>query len=391
MSYIQRPLKPEVQDQLINVEPLHQIINEYRDKGDKDRRTPGAVMDALMEAGVHRIWVSKSFGGAHLSLPSGMALIESIARQDASVAWQMGVQGALSRLSDYLPESSARHIFQDHSRLIVGVVAPSGKAERVGGGFLLKGRWSFASGSAHADWLACAAVVTEKGQPVMTDAGPLTQMLFVPKKDYRLMDDWYTTGLRGTGSNSFEVNDVFVPDEFTIPGPDLLAPPPERPSRAFGIGYYDFGPFTSAPTTLGIAQDALESFREMAVSKVPLGGKTPLRQSHTVHEKIGYAWSLLLSSRLLIENAASHAIQDGYSGQRLSALIRLSASTTARNAKKIVDIVHTLSGATSVYEGDRLEKCFRDINTAVKHITLAPASIEMVGQFIMEEELLIRR
>ncbi|VEA70096.1 Flavin-dependent monooxygenase, oxygenase subunit HsaA [Serratia rubidaea] len=391
MSFIQRPLKPEYQDHRIDIEALQQIINEYRYKGDKDRRTPAVVMEALMEAGIHRIWVSRAFGGLQLSLSTGMALIEAIARQDASAAWQMGVQGALSRLSDYLPESSARHLFQNHSKLIVGVVAPSGKAERVDGGFIVNGSWSFASGSAYADWLACAAVVTEKGQAVMTETGPLTRMLFVPKKDYRLLDDWYTTGLRGTASNAFEIKDVFVPEEFTIAGSALLSPPPARPSRAFGIGYYDFGPFTSVPTTLGIAQDALDSFKEMAIAKVPLGGKTPLKRSHTVHEKIGYAWSLLLSSRLLIENAASQASQNGDSGEALSALIRLSASTIACNAKKVVDIVHTLSGATSVYEGNRIEKCFRDINTAVKHITLAPASIEMVGQFIMEEELLVRR
>lgn len=391
MSYIQRHLETENPEYYEKLEPVRSLINEYRELSEKQRKTPEIVIDALIEAGIHRMWVSKAFGGSQLSLKTGMAIIESIARLDASAAWQMGVQGALSRLSDYLPESTAKTLFQNHSRLVVGVVAPSGKAERTDGGFILNGRWAFASGSAHADWLACAAVVTENGREISTEKGLLTQMLFVPRSDYKLMDDWYTTGLRGTASNSFEVSKIFVPSEYTIAGPDLLAPPPERPSRAFAIGYYDFGPFTSAPTTLGIAQDALDSFRDMAISKVPLGGRTSLKKSHTVHEKIGFAYSLLLSSRLLMENAANFAMKDNKGSDYLSALIRLSAATTAENTKKIVDIVHTLSGATSAYEVSRLEHCFRDINTAVKHITLAPASIEMVGQFLMDEGLEIRR
>jgi len=391
MSYIRRSLNAENPEYLTRLESVRSLINEYREHSERQRKTPDIVIDALIEAGIHRMWVSKSFGGSQLSLKTGMAIIELIANLDASVAWQMGVQGALSRLSDYLPESSAKKIFQDHSRLIVGVVAPSGKAERTKDGFILNGRWAFASGSAHADWLACAAVVTENQQAIVTDKGQLTQMLFVPRSDYKLLDDWYTTGLRGTASNSFEVNNVFVPIEYTIAGQDLLLPPKERPSRAFAIGYYDFGPFTSAPTTLGIAQDALDSFCDMAISKIPLGGQTTMKKKNTVHEKIGRAYSLLLSSRLLIENAANYAMKDTKGSDNLSALIRLSASTTAANTKTIVDIVHTLSGASSVYESSRIEHCFRDINTAVKHITLAPASIEMVGQFLMDEGLEIRR
>lgn len=391
MNGIQRLLLSGSSEKLLELERVNALINQYREVSEKERKMHPDIIDALIDAGVHRMWVSRQFGGAQLSLQSGMSIIESIAKLDASAAWLMGVQGALGRLSDYLPEEIARKIFQDNKRLTVGVIAPSGRAERVEGGFILNGRWSFASGSTYANWLACAAVVTEKGQVVMTETGPVIQMLFVAKKDYRLFDDWYTTGLRGTASYSFEVNDVFVPKEYTLAGADLYSPPPARVSRAFAISYNDFGPFTSAPTTLGIAQDALDSFRNLAKAKIPLGGKATLVKSHTAHEKIGWAYSLILSSRLLIENAAQVVMNTEIKGDELSALIRLSASTVALNAKRIVDTLHTMSGATSVYEGDRLERCFRDINTAVKHITLAPASIEMVGQFIMEGQLQVRR
>ncbi|MCW2750064.1 MAG: acyl-CoA dehydrogenase [Aeromicrobium sp.] len=382
----------ETKEWLARVSSVTPLIKEYRKQADRERTTHPIVFEALRELGIPRMWVSREFGGGQVSLKTGSAVIQALARLDASVAWQMGVQGAIGRLSDYLPEPTARKLFADHTGLVVGGVNPTGRAEMVPGGYRLRGQWGFASGSAHADWLVCAAVVTANGEPRMTSGGRKTRMLFVPKSDCQMLDTWYTLGLRGTGSNHYEVDGVFVPEDFTVDGAAILQPPSDRPSRGYAIGYYDFGPFTSASTALGVAQDALDSFKELAFAKTPAAGTSTLAASHTTQEKLARAEMLVHSARLLLADAAEHASlygQDG--GDELSALIRLTTATVAENTSTAVTITYTLAGSSSLYATSRLERCFRDIHSVVKHITLSPSHFEMVGQYLLGGGLQMRR
>jgi alkylation response protein AidB-like acyl-CoA dehydrogenase len=388
----QAGVSPQTREWLARVDSLAPLVEKNREQGERERTSPSPVFDALRDAGIPRMWVSRDFGGGQVSLETGSAVIQQLARLDASVAWQMGVQGAIGRLSDYLPEPTARKLFRDNSSLVVGGVNPTGRAVPVAGGFMLSGTWGFASGSAGADWLVCAAVVTEDGRPRMTPQGPETRMLFLPKAECRMLDTWHTLGLRGTGSNHYEVGEVFVADDFTVAGPLMLRPPADRPSRAYPIGYYDFGPFTSSSTALGIALGAVEAFKELAGGKTPAAASTSLSRSHTVQEKVARADALLRSARLLLSDAAWHASTYGESGgDALSAVIRLTAATVAENATTAVNTVYQLAGTTSIYTTSPLERYFRDLHSAVKHITLSHSHFEMVGQYLLGGDLQMRR
>ncbi|MFG2316204.1 acyl-CoA dehydrogenase family protein [Streptomyces tendae] len=382
----------ETEEWLTRVEKLAPVIEEARQEADHSRVTSRTVFEALRDAGIPRMWVSTAFGGEQTSIETGSAVIQALAAIDASVAWQMGVQGAIGRLSDYLPEATSQRMFRDHDGLVVGGVNPSGHAEEVPGGYRLSGEWAFASGSAHADWLVCAAFVTENGEVRRTPRGPETRMLFVPRADAEIRDTWYTVGLRGTGSNHFTVNDVHVPEEFTVKGTDMLRPPARRDSRAYAIGYYDFGPFTSASTALGIAQDAIDSFKELAAAKTPTGASSTLAKSHVIQEKLARAEFDLYSARLLLNDTARQVTEQGETGgESLTALVRLTAATVAEKAAATVDAAYNLAGASSVYATSRLERCFRDVHSAVKHITLSSTHFEMVGQYLLGGELQMRR
>ncbi|MGQ4389054.1 acyl-CoA dehydrogenase family protein [Streptomyces sp. SAS_270] len=366
---------------LDRIDAVAPLIREHRDRAERDRVTPEAVVEALRDAGVHRMWVGRHFGGGQVSLATGSAVLQYLARLDASVAWQMGVQGAIGRLSDYLPEPAARTVFAEHDGLVVGNVHPTGRALRVPGGHRLTGTWAFASGSAHADWLVCAATVEDTDEPDSS-----TRLLFVPRSATRLLDTWHSVGLRGTGSTHFEVERAFVPDELTVDGAALLRPPSRRASRAYDIGYYDFGPFTSASTALGIAQDAVETFRGL-LSKAPSGGFGPVVQA-------GFARAEMRVRRagLLLADAAERTSvhgQDG--GEPLSALVKLTAATVAEDTTAAVDAVYDLAGSRAVYTSGRLERCFRDIHTAVKHITLSPTHFETVGRYLLTDGPVLHR
>ncbi|QIS21818.1 acyl-CoA dehydrogenase family protein [Nocardia terpenica] len=386
------PPSPEEREWVARVDRIADLIGEYREQGEQHRATPQPVFEALRDAGISRMWVSEDFGGGQVALTTGSAVIQALARLDASVAWQMGVQGAIGRLSDYLPEPTSRKLFQDNTYLVVGGVNPSGSAERVPGGFRLTGEWSFASGFAHAGWLVCAARVTEGGVAVQREAGPELRMLFVSRDDVEFLDTWRTIGLRGTGSNSYRVSDVFVPEEFTVDQADMLRPPSPRPSRGYPVGYYDFGPFTSASTALGIARDAVDSARELTHRKTPAAGTATLAASHTVQEKLARAEMLVHSSDVLLRNAADQVTANGETGgDALSALVRLTAATVAEQTVAAVTIAFTLAGTGSIYSSSRLERAFRDIHSATKHITLSSSHFEMAGQYLLGGGLQMRR
>jgi alkylation response protein AidB-like acyl-CoA dehydrogenase len=395
----------ETTEWLSRVEKVTPVLVRHREQAERERVTPAAVIAALRDQNIHRMWVSPSFGGGGVSVRTGSAVLQALARVDASVAWQMGVQGVISRMSDYLPEQVAGQLFQDSDGLVVGGINPSGQAEPVPGGYRLRGRWSFASGSTHADWLVCASLVTEMdpsggapagGDPAGGDpalaATARTRMLFVPADAVRFDDDWFTTGLRGTGSVSFTVDDQFVPEEFTVDGGLLRRPPAARPSRGYPIAYYDFGPFTTASTILGIAQDALSAFPGIAVGTVPARGTQTLGSSHTVQAGLARAAALVRSAELLLEDAANHAsLRCLIGGEELSALIRLAAATVGENTVKAVDSLHAMAGTRALGAGGRLDRCLRDVHSAAAHITLSPMNFEMVGAYLLGGSLLMRR
>ncbi|WP_239340476.1 acyl-CoA dehydrogenase family protein [Frankia sp. CiP3] len=374
------------------VEKIAPVLVRYRDQAEHERMTPAAVIDALRGQNIHRMWVADAFGGGQVSVRTGSAVLRTLARIDASVAWQMGVQGAIGRLSDYLPEPVAQRLFHESPGLVVGGINPTGRAERVPGGYRLHGTWSFASGSAHATWLVCAAILAEDDMACPSPAGPRTYMAFVPKSAALFVDDWFTMGLRGTGSTTYRLDGLVVPDDHTVDGSLLRRPPARRPSRAYDIAYYDFAPFTTASTALGIVQDALETFRCLAQEKIPARATSPLAASHTVQAGLARAEVLARASALLLTDAADQATAHGeHGGEDLSALIRLAAAAVGENTATAVDTLYDLAGTSALYSASRLDRCFRDIHAAVKHITLSWTNFEMVGQYFLGGALLTRR
>jgi indole-3-acetate monooxygenase len=356
----------EQRDWLSRVDKVAPVIEEHRDRADHDRVTPRPVFEALRDLGFTRMWVSTAFGGGQVSLPTGFAVLEALARLDGSVAWQMCVQGAIGRLSDYLPEVSAHELFAEHDGLVVGGGAnPTGTAHKVPGGYRLSGTWAFASGSAHADWLVCAAKESDA-----------VVLLFVPRSSAELLDTWHSLGLRGSGSTHYRVEDTFVPAEFAVDRTAMLDPPTDRPSRAYELGFFDFAPLALAPATLGIARAALDA------------AVTPkLAQSPTAQEKLARAEALVHTARLLLNDTATQVS----TGDARGALIQLTAATVAEHSVAAVTTAYELAGAGALYDEHPVQRCFRDVHTAVKHYTLSSANFELAGRYLLGGDRQIRR
>lgn len=392
-TLFEAPPDPQTQLWLSRVAAVADLVAEHRQDAERARSMPRPVFEALADAGLTRMWISAELGGGQAGIRAGCAAISALARIDASAAWQIGVQGAIGRLSDYLPEPTARKLFADHRGLVVGGINPAGRAVAVPGGYRVSGEWGFASGSAHADWMVSTAILHDAAGPVLTTRGtPAVRMVFVPRAQIQMLDTWHTLGLRATGSNHYRLTDVFVPDDHTVDQATLLACPPPRASRGYAVSYYDFAPFTSASTVIGIGRDALDSFKELATRKVPARGRSSLADSHTVQDRLARAQMQVHSCQVLLNDAADRVSEAGeHGGPALSALIRLTTGTVGEQVAAAVSTLCTLAGTSSLYTSSRLERCFRDVNSAVRHIMLAPSNIEMVGQYLLGGELQVRR
>lgn len=126
------------------------------------------------------------------------------------------IAGGISLLTGWLPADVGREIFgQPPDVRLAGSARPEGRAYPVKGGYRVKGRWDFASGIDHANWLHCTCIVMAGDAPRLTANGaPETRALLVPAQAAKIEDTWSVVGLCGTGSKDFIVDDVFVPTTY---------------------------------------------------------------------------------------------------------------------------------------------------------------------------------
>jgi alkylation response protein AidB-like acyl-CoA dehydrogenase len=230
----------------------------------------------------------------------------------------------------------------------------------------------------------------------MLDGGmPDIQAVFLPATDCEIIDTWHTAGLRGTGSNDFKVDGVFVPAERTVPLFKFLAGPTTRPSTAYRTPFFDVAAPGIAAVGLGIARDAIDSFKALAAHKTPAIGMTTLANQHTIHQRVGRAEALLRSARAYLFETVEEITSAHAAGapvvEDAAAALRLASSYCAQSAVEAVDLMFDAGGGTSVYETSRLERCFRDAHMVTHHMMVAPSSIEMVGQYLLGGPLQPRR
>lgn len=256
----------------------------------------------------------------------------------------------------------------------------------------MSGEWGFASGSAYAGWLVCGALVTRGGEVVAAPRGPQMVMLFVPRSAVELLDTWRSVGLRGSGSGHFRVSQVFVSREYAVAGEEMGRVPPAGPARVFPVSYFDFGALAMAAVAVGVAQEALDAVKALMAAKTPALASGVLASSPVAQERLGRAESLVYSSRLMLREAAAQAVGSaGGGGEALTSLVWLTGAAVAENTVAAVDLAYNLAGSSSVYESCRLERCFRDIHTAGKHITVSSSLFEAVGHYLLGGPLRMRR
>ena len=347
--------------------------------GERARRLPEPLVAQLAEAGLFRLCVPAAVGGLEAPAATLVECVEALARGDAAAGWCVAIGATSGLLAAYVPEETARRLYARETAIAGGVFAPRGRAVAVDGGFRVSGRWPFASGCQHCDWLMGGCVVDRgDGELVTLDNGmPDVRLMLAPAGEFEIHDTWHVAGLRATGSHDIELRDVFVPGDRAA---SVISDTPRHDGPLYAFPLFGLLAIAIAGVSLGIARGALDDFAALA-AKVPTGGRRSLGQRGAVQAEIARAEASVRASRALLLGA----IEDAWAGvdvERRTAL-RLAATHAATECVRATETAYRLGGGSAIYESSPLQRRLRDAQTVTQHMLVAPSTWELTGRLLL--------
>jgi len=347
---------------------------------------PRLVAD-MHAAGLFRMLLPAWLNGGALDPLTYTGVVEEIARHDASAAWCVNQGSGCSMVAGNLDPAVARRVFGMPTDVLAWGPSPGAKAVAVEGGYRLDYNASFASGSRHATWIGALCLVYEAdGKPrVRADGRGDMRAFILPKDQVDIRKDWNVVGLRGTGSDSYVVKDLFVPAEFTVIRDDEAT----RRETSLHYRYASTIIYSSgfAHVALGIARGFMEDFLELAVHKTPREGRSSLRDSALVQSEVAFCKARWESARgylrACIGEAWTTAVQAERPTPEQRVAIRLAATFAIHAAKEVVDILYEAAGSHAILRSGPFERRFRDIHALTQQLQGRKAHFENVGRFLL--------
>jgi alkylation response protein AidB-like acyl-CoA dehydrogenase len=354
---------------------------------DADRELPPAALEAMHEAGMFRLLLPRSVGGLELDPLTYNQVVETIATGDASAAWCMNQNSGCSMSAAYLAHDVAWKIFgADRRGVLAWGQAPGHKAIAAPGGWRVSGKWLFASGSRHATWLgAHVQTVAADGTPFLTpDGKPVERTMLFPRTAATITDVWAVMGLRGTGSDSYAVQDLFIPADHALARDTDADRREHGPLYRFATGHIYASGF--AAVAIGVARAALDAFIALARDKTPALAQTALRDSHVVQAKVAVATATLQSARAWLHQVLRDAQLEAEKGPltlETRMAIRLASTFAIQQSRQVVDTAYHEAGATAIFDANPFERRFRDINAVTQQVQGRHTHFETVGQHML--------
>jgi indole-3-acetate monooxygenase len=353
---------------------------------DRERRIPEPLLSQILDAGLYRMLLPRAFGGLEASPLAFIRAIETVASADGSVAWCLGQAAGCAMTAAYLEPDAARAVFGDPRAVLAWGPGPKARAQVVPGGYRVSGSFAFASGGRHATWLgAHCPVIEADGTPRRDASGqPVIRTMLFPAEQAPMNDIWHVIGLRGTASDAYTLDNLFVPDRFTTQRDTAAERRQQGPLyRISSLAIYTAG-FGSV--ALGLSRAMLDAFIAIATDKTPRGATAALKDSAVVQSLMAEAHAKHTAARLLLHDAVAdiwrtaEAGEDPSLDQRMA--IRLAGSHAIMQSMQIADTVYHESGATAIFTSGPFERRFRDVHTVAQQVQGRRAHYEAFGRFM---------
>ena len=356
------------------------------DRIERERRLPPELVEALCAAGLFRLLLPAAVGGGEVAPRVFATVVETLAGADASTAWCISQANGCATTAAYLDPGSAREVFGERRAVLAWGPPNEARATPVAGGYRLSGRWSFASGCRHATWLGPACWVAEPdGTPrQLPDGRKELRNFLVPAVQATFEDIWHVSGLRGTGSDAFTLDDVFVPHD--------RAPLEQAHAERRQTGPLYRFPLWSlyasgfASVALGVARAMIDAFLALATEKTPRLQRNALREQPTVQVLVAHAEADYRAARAFLHTTLDEAWAMAQSRDltpKQLVLLRLAGTDTTHRAVRVADSIYHAAGATAIFEGGAFERRFRDIHAVMQQIQARQAHYESAGRALL--------
>ena len=368
----------------------HSLLPEIRgmvDEIDDARRLPGRLVTRLADAGFFRMLLGPEMGGLEVDPLTAAQVVETLSTVSPSVGWVVMIVASTNFwTARVLPDEAIGEIFTPGAPVnVVGNLVPHGRALRVDGGWRVSGQWPMGSGCHQADWMASGGWLHDEQGPIMDGDIPAWRVFYTPIGDCRILDTWHSTGLRGTGSHDYTMDDVFVPDRMVSQHP--LRAPNLRPNRHYTYSAMVVGAMASV--ALGGARGAVDSLIEILGGKQELPSSRPASINFDKQADLGAAEALVGSARAYLHDTLGQVWEKITTGEPLSselrARFRLACTNAGTASVDAVDRVYRAGGTESIYVSSPVERLFRDVHTVAAHVAMRPATLADGGALLLGE------
>ncbi|MBN9003879.1 MAG: acyl-CoA dehydrogenase family protein [Rhizobiales bacterium] len=359
---------------LTRARALVPVLRDRAAKTEELRRLPPETEKDLHAAGLFRILQPKRIGGSEFDYVALVDFAEVIATADASTAWTLANLASHHWMLGMFDDRAQDIVWgRDVNALIASsFVFPAGRARKVTGGYRLQGRWPFSSGVDSCAWNMLAGIVSSDDEA----DGIEYRVFLVPRQDYRIIDMWNVTGLKGTGSNDIAVDDVFVADAMTVSVAEIDGGPSPgsivNPNPLYTLPVFALFPFVLSGVALGNAQACLDDYIEVARHRATTYSRAKLGDLQSTQIKIAEASAKIDAARLIMRSACLEAMVDARRGHIPDMAVktrwRRDGAYAVNLCTEAVSLLFAASGARGLFAGAPLQRQFRDANAINSHL-----------------------
>jgi 3-hydroxy-9,10-secoandrosta-1,3,5(10)-triene-9,17-dione monooxygenase len=353
------------------------LIPQFRERAPRTeelRRLPPETERDLHESGLFRIVQPKRVGGSEFDYVALVDCADAIGQADASVAWNFANLASHHWMLGMFDKRAQDMVWnKDASALIASsFIFPAGRARKVEGGYVLRGSWPFSSGVESCEWNMLASVVSSEDEA----DGIEYRIFLLNKSDYKILDTWNATGLRGTGSNDVEVKDAFVSEPMTLAVSDLDGGPTPgsdvNPNALYALPVFSLFPYVLSGVALGNAQACLDDYIDVVRHRASTYDRAKIGDLQSTQIKIAEASAKIDAARLIMRSTCIEAMAEARRGR----VPDIAAKTKSRRdgafavnlCTEAVSLLFSASGARGLFTTGALQRQFRDGHAINSHI-----------------------
>ena len=349
-------------------------IRQRRQEFEDQRYLSEDIVESFKEVGIYRAFTPKKYGGDDRSPAEFLQAIEAISAADGSAGWVASFGMNPAYLAS-LPQETLDKVWGETPDVVfAGGIFPPVPVKRSGDGYVVNGRWQFASGCMGASLLGVGILPDEEGG--------LPRMAVLPSDQVVIDKTWNVHGMVATGSFDLIVEDKVVPEDWTF----VRGSAPTIDSPFFRYPSLSFAAQVLSVTCLGVAREALDILIGMSAGRKSVTGAPLIGDRAYAQIEVAKAEAKIRSSRAFFYEATNEAWDSVMAGgkptREQTNMLRLATTNLTRECAEATQTAYNIAGMTSTYYSHPLSRCFRDSQMVVQHAFMGEITYQNAGAML---------